>query len=136
MQVALTIQECEATLAAIVRLKFDESGDVPEPYFGSPFVADAASKMLQAVLDESDRTEDRGRAAGWRRWAQWSNRGTEPPIVVRYLSSSAPWDTWTRAERVSCLRICAAPFILSESDVEALLAAVDTERHGVRPTGS
>jgi hypothetical protein len=131
VHVALTVQEREATLAAIVRLKFDGTGEVPDPYFGSPFVADAASKMLQAVIDESDRIGDRGRAAGWRRWARWSSRGAEPPIVIRHAASSAPRDTWTRAERVFYLTTCTAPFILSKADVEALLGAIDAER---RPT--
>ncbi|MEK8225569.1 hypothetical protein NKG05_04715 [Oerskovia sp. M15] len=46
----------------------------------------------------------------------------QPPIVIRHVASSARWDTWTRAERIFCLKACA------EADVEALLAAVDAER--------
>jgi hypothetical protein len=128
MQVDLTVQECEATLASIVRFKFGEPGDVPEPYFGSPFVAETTSKMLQAVIDESDRTNDQRRAAGWRTWAQWSNRTAEPPIVVRHVASSTHWDTWTRAERVFYLKACTAPFVLTEADTEALITAIDAER--------
>lgn|GEM_PF-3318688 len=128
MQVDLTVQECEATLAAIVRFKFGDTAGVPEPYFGSPFVAESASKMLRAVIDESARAHDERRAAGWRQWAQWSNRTAEQPIVIRHVASAAHWATWTRAERVFFLQVCAAPFVLTEADTEALLAAIDEER--------
>lgn len=128
MQVDLTVQGCEATLAAIVRLKFADPDNVPEPYFGSPFLAETTSKMLQAVIDESDRTNDQRRAAGWRQWAQWSNRTAEPPIVIRHVASSTHWETWTRTERAFYLNACTAPFVLTEADIEALIAAIDVER--------
>ncbi|MFJ4230787.1 hypothetical protein [Cellulosimicrobium cellulans] len=129
MHVDLTVQECEATLAAIVRLKFNGTGDAPEPYFGSPFVAEATSKMLQAVIDESNRIDDQRRAAGWQQWAQWSNRTAEPPIVIRHAASTTHWETWSRTERVLYLKASTAPFILTESDFEALISAIDAERH-------
>ena len=46
MGIDLSVQEYEATLASIVRFKFDDNDDVPGPYFGSPFVAQASLKML------------------------------------------------------------------------------------------
>lgn len=102
---------------------------MPEPYVGSPFIAEATSKMLQAVIDESDRIQNRRRAAGWRRWAQWSNRTAEPPMVIHHGASSAHWDEWTHTERVFFLKTCAAPFVLSDENVAELLAAIDAERH-------
>lgn len=128
MNVDLTVQECEATLAAIVRLKFTDPVNVPEPYFGSPFLAATASKLLQAVISECDRTGDRQRATAWRRWARWSNRTFEPPLVVRHVASAAHWATWTRNERTFYLDACTAPFVLTEEDTAALISAIDAER--------
>ncbi|MFC8730862.1 hypothetical protein ACFT5B_00190 [Luteimicrobium sp. NPDC057192] len=128
MGIELSIQECEATLASLVRLKFDENDDVPGPYFGSPFLAQASSKVLAALIDDCDRAGDVRRAAGWRRWREWSGRTAERRVVVRRVAASARWDEWTPREQRDYFEYCVAPFLLTEEDMVDLAAQVRAAR--------
>lgn len=128
MGVDLSIQECEATLASIVRFKFDENDDVPGPYFGSPFVAEASWKVLKALIDECDRAGDTRRAANWRRWREWAGRTAERPVVVRRVAASSRWDDWSVDQQRDSLRYCAAPFALTDQDLDDLIAEVRAAR--------
>ncbi|NTW40493.1 MAG: hypothetical protein HGA44_11510 [Cellulomonadaceae bacterium] len=128
MGIDLSIQECEATLASIVRFKFADNDDVPGPYFGSPFLAQASAKVLDALIDECDRAGDARRAAGWRKWQEWSSRTAERPVVVRRVAASARWDDWIADQQRDFLSCCVAPFVLTEADVEDLTAQVREAR--------
>ena len=128
MGIDLSVQESEAIVASIVRFKFDDNDDVPGPYFGSPFLAQAAAKVLVALIDACDRDGDLRRAAGWRRWQEWSGRTAERPVVVRRVAASASWDDWSAEQQRDYLRYCVAPFVLTDEDVSDLTARVREAR--------
>lgn len=128
MKIEMSIQECEATIASIVRFKFDPNPDVPGPYFGSPFVAEAGRKMVAALIEECERVGDRSRADRWRRWREWRRRAGERPVVLQRAAAIASWDDWSREDQSDYLRTCIAPFNLEVDELPAMLAEVDSLR--------
>ncbi|GAB2505168.1 hypothetical protein GCM10027063_50520 [Promicromonospora xylanilytica] len=129
MIIDLSAQECEKAFEAIVRLKFDDDDDVPGPYFASPFVSSALAKMFSALMEEAETSGDRRSVDAWLKWRNWKNRSHERRILVRRAASWGPWDGWSDGERADVLRYGAAPFLLSDSDVDDLIAEIDAVRN-------
>ncbi|MBE1877495.1 hypothetical protein [Myceligenerans pegani] len=127
MTLELSIAEREALVSALVRLKFNED-EVPEPYFGSPFVGEALLKLLASVIAESEEAGDLGRARRWKFWQDWSIRGYERQIVVKHAASVQAWASWSTGERRNFLRHCAAPFLLSDADLDDLITEVEAAK--------
>lgn len=128
MTLELAVAEREALVSALVRLKFNEEGSVPEPYFGSPFVGEALLKIVLSVIAESEEAGDLGQARRWRTWQDWSTREHERQIVVRYVASLPTWEAWSAEQQRDFLRHCAAPFPLADGDVQDLIARVEAAR--------
>lgn len=128
MQLDLERIEFEKLFEAAVRLKFDEDDDVPGEYFASPFLGSALSAMLATMIANADAVDDRRAAEHWRRWGTWANHQWERRIIVRRVASWSVWDGLSEAARGDALRACAAPFSLSEEDVDALIAEVEAAR--------
>lgn len=80
MLIDLSAKECEKVFEAVVRLKFDDDDDVPGPYFASPFVADALTKMFAALVEEAENSGDRRSLDAWMMWHVWGNRSREGVI--------------------------------------------------------
>lgn len=128
MQLDLEQLEFEKLFEAAVRLKFDEDDDVPGEYFASPFLGRALSAMLATIIASAEVTGDRRAVEDWRRWRDWANHQWERRIVVRRVASWPVWGDMSHEARADALRACAAPFSLSEPDVDALIAEVEAAR--------
>jgi hypothetical protein len=127
MTLELAIAEREALVSALVRLKFNED-EVPEPYFGSPLVGEALLKIVSSVIAESAESSDLGRARRWRTWQDWSAREHERQIVVNYVASLPTWEDWSAERQRNFLRHCAAPFPLTDGDLQGLSAQIEVAR--------
>lgn len=128
MLIELSEQECEKVFEAVVRLKFDDDDDVPGPYFASPFVAEALTKMFAALVEEAENSGDRRSVDAWMKWHAWENRPHERELLVRRAAEWGPWDGWSATERGEALRYGAAPFLLSDADVDNLITRIEAVR--------
>lgn len=128
MLIDLSSQECEKLFEAVVRLKFDDDDDVPGPYFGSPFVASALTKMFAALMEEAENSGDPRSVDAWTKWHTWKNRTRERHLLVRRAASWGPWGRWSARERADALRYGAAPFVLSDADIDDIIAEIEAAR--------
>ncbi|WP_146252083.1 hypothetical protein [Xylanimonas oleitrophica] len=121
-------RELKNLFEAAVRLKFDDDDDVPGEYFGSPFLAQALSKMFRSLVAEAEGSGDQRALIHWQEWGDWDCHPREQDLVVRRAARWPLWDGWSFEQRADALRHCAAPFCLSEEQVRGLISAVDESR--------
>lgn len=128
MLIDLGVEECEKVFEAVVRLKFDDDADVPGPYFSSPFVASALTKMLTALMQEAENSGDHRSVDAWTRWSSWKNRSRERRLLIQRVAMWELWGAWNSSERANAIRHSAAPFLLSDADVDDLVVEIDSLR--------
>lgn len=126
MNVEFSVAELEVMAAALMRTRFD--GDDMTPYLGSPALAAAHHRIVDAVVAGSERAGEFGRAERWRTWRVWHNRARERAIVREYAASCAVWAEWSVEVKTEFLRDCCAPFELDEGELRELRESVDA-RH-------
>ncbi|UNZ17798.1 hypothetical protein [Streptomyces sp. 891-h] len=127
MKIELSLTELEVLSAALTRLKFDDVP--PEPFFGSPHLAAAHERILRSLIEASREEGDIGRAARWDKWRGWQGREHERSLIRDYVSNLAVWNEWSDEQKVEFLVVCAAPFTLSDAELNSLREETDSSAH-------
>lgn len=115
---------------ALMEAKFHPSPENRD-VAGSPYVADLAHEVLDAIIAAEHEAGNATRAEQWRAW----RRAAATKWVlerVRSLAVEDPqWSRLTHDERVDLVRRMASPFVADEADI---LAIVDRVMRAPRPS--
>jgi hypothetical protein len=91
-----------------------------EVLLGSPRMAEIHTQVFDAIVQAKGEL-DATRPDGWAAWRQLANNPAHANLVVEYASRTRIFHDWSRDEQVNFLRVCIAPFVASEDEVEVLL---------------
>lgn len=89
--------------------------------------------MFAVSVEEAESSGDRRSVDAWMKWHVWENRSRERGLLVRRVAVWGPWDGWSARERADVLRHVAAPFLLSDADVDDLITRIEAVRE-VKPS--
>lgn len=88
--------------------------------FGSPRMAEIHHQVYNAIVQAKGEV-DAKRPDGWTAWRQLANNPEHAKLVVEHASTARLFHDWSRYEQVSYLRVCIAPFVASDDEVDDLL---------------
>lgn len=119
--------ELSALLRTVIAAKFQEDPDVPEVP-ASPFVADMAHRLADAVTENDDRPGARERAVEWRKA---EGHRDALAVVRRRIVECKPWSGWDESERRRYVLLLLAPFRAEEQTVAELIREGDEAHRAV-----
>jgi hypothetical protein len=115
------IQELETALRALVLFKFSGANDA-DIYVGSPVMAGAMNSMLAAIENYWMSSGNSKRAEAWRDLYVLSNAEHRTEAIKAYAARHPKWNSMNRDEKVSWLKVIAAPYALDGGDLGSLEA--------------
>ena len=111
------IQELETALRAGVLFKFSGTGDA-DVFLGSPVMARALDRMLNAIQDHWSAAGDQRRAESWRDLYVVSKAERHVPLISSCALSHPKWNTMTRREQLEWVQVIASPYRLDDPGIE------------------
>lgn len=87
---------------------------------GSPRMAEIHSRVFDAIVAAKGELDAR-RPDGWAAWRQLANNPAHARLVVEYVGRTPAFEEWGRDDQVRFLRVCIAPFVASDDEVDEVL---------------
>ncbi|MGP3968013.1 hypothetical protein [Streptomyces sp. 6N223] len=114
------ISSIEALLRGTVLFKFD--CPQAEMYVGSPQHSEAASLLLQAVIDEYRRSGKEEVAKRWEKHYLLSNHPERREFVGQYARRHPKWASMDTQQRKAWIDTVAAPYRISDEDYQSIMS--------------
>jgi len=110
------VQELETAFRANVLFKFGGSEDA-DVFLGSPVMANALSRMLDAIQEHWSKAGNSRRAESWRDLYMVSKIERHVNLISSCAIRHPKWALMTRGEQLDWLRVIASPYRLDEPGV-------------------
>lgn len=118
------IRELEAAFRANVLFKFSGSSDA-DVFLGSPVMAEALRRMLDAIEEYWSTAGNSRRAESWRDLYLVSKVERHVDLITAHALQHPKWASMVRQEQLEWLQVVAAPYRLDDAGVvffESVLA--------------
>ncbi len=118
------IYELLAVHRALLELKYIEHPNSPE-VVGSPFVAQVAHRILDALIDHERRQENTDGVKKWETWRLLDEDRREWKAIERQIKASSNWGRMNEDQKRQYVLDIAIPFKLASEKLAALITKGD-----------
>jgi len=93
---------------------------------GSPYLAQIAQQVIEAIIDLETAMGDSDAEAKWKEWRQINSLRREWQVAIdRVKEAKDMWIQWSNEEKTSYARVVLSPFIIEEHLLKTFITQVE-----------